>query len=80
MRPRIDILTVLALAAAAAAPARAQDANEADAPRVYVPYKDVAGLLAPGVADLLAQVSGALQQALDELGGPVSLEGHPHTH
>jgi hypothetical protein len=28
----------------------------------------------------MAQAGVALQRALDELGGPVSLEGHHHTH
>jgi hypothetical protein len=31
-------------------------------------------------AEQMAQAGLALQQALDELGGPVSLETHPHTH
>ena len=28
----------------------------------------------------MEQSNAALQQALDELGGPISLEGHQHTH
>jgi hypothetical protein len=31
-------------------------------------------------AQQMAQAGLALQQALDDLGGPVSLETHPHTH
>jgi hypothetical protein len=31
-------------------------------------------------AQQMAQSNLSLQQALDELGGPVSLEGHHHTH
>jgi hypothetical protein len=31
-------------------------------------------------AEQMAQAGLALQQALDELGGPVSLETHPHAH
>ena len=31
-------------------------------------------------AGRMALAGLALQQALDELGGPVSLETHPHTH
>jgi len=31
-------------------------------------------------AEQMAQAGRGLQQALDELGGPVSLESHPHTH
>lgn len=31
-------------------------------------------------AKQMAQANHSLQHALDELGGPVSLETHPHTH
>jgi len=31
-------------------------------------------------AQQMAQSNRTLQEALDELGGPVSLEAHPHTH
>ena len=31
-------------------------------------------------AEQMAQAGLALQQALDELGGPLSPEAHPHTH
>jgi hypothetical protein len=31
-------------------------------------------------AQQMAQAGLALQRALDELGGPIALESHPHTH
>jgi hypothetical protein len=31
-------------------------------------------------AQQMAHSNRTLQQALDELGGPISLESHPHTH